>query len=336
MRIAIDKSAGVPLYIQIKEQIRKLITSQTIARGERLPTERELADELRISRNTVSMAYQELQEEGVLTVGQGKGTFVTTDQPDGPSAAHNPLELSRKEKVLRLIDLAIEESLDLGFSMEQFMALATVRIREKEASLSKARVIFVDCNQEQLHNFVRQFRESVRVEIIPLLLERFASLSPEIGGVIQEADLIVTTTTHLETVSQIVARLGLHTEIVAVAAQPQIENLIKLIRLAPSGKIGLVCLSPEFPEIVQRALAKLGVYDLQFEHTTTTDRQELERFIGEHHILLTYVERYKEVKALAGEKEVIPYIHELDIGSVNLVRHAIDRAVSDREKRGTA
>ncbi|TCL62451.1 GntR family transcriptional regulator [Hydrogenispora ethanolica] len=335
MRIAIDKAAGIPMYIQIKDQIKTMIAEGALIPGERLPTERELADELKVSRNTVSMAYQELQEEGVLSVGQGRGTFVTVDQPTNAGGTTGPLERSRKEKVLRLIDLAIEESLDLGFSLDQFLALVMVRAREKEESLRKARVLFVDCNQEQLHNFIRQFRELVRVEIIPLLLEKFLVAGPEIAALVREADLIVTTTTHWEAVQRTVVKLGAETEIVSVAAQPQLENLIKLIRLAHTGGIGLICLSPEFPEIVRRALARLGVYDLQLDYTIATERAALQSFIDGHDILLAYVERYKEVKALAGEKEVIPYIHELDIGSVNLVRRAIDRAVSGREKRGS-
>ena len=330
MKLTIQKDAGMPLYLQIKDQLKKQIEKGLLAPGERLPTERELAEELGISRNTVSMAFEELKQEGDLIVGQGKGTFVAENPTQRPLQAE--LAASRKERALRLIDLAIDECLDLGFSLDQFMALTTVRVREKEDNLNKIRVLFIDCNSEQLSNFVRQFRELVQLEIIPVLLSHFTTAGNSNEKLLQQTDLIITTTTHVEEVARKLAELGNESEVVPVAAQPRTENLIRLSRLAGNHhKIGLVCLSPEFPAIVERALAKLGVFDLQIDYTTES-REKLGEFIAAHEVILAFQDRYKEVKALAGEKEVIPYLHELDLGSVTLVRRAIERILREKRK----
>jgi GntR family transcriptional regulator len=330
MKFTLDKNTGVPLYIQIKEQLKAMIRDGTLHAGEQLPTERKLAETMGVSRNTVSMAFRELEQEQYLTVGQGKGTFVTGVRKQSPLPAD--LRENRKEKALRFIDLALEECLDLGFGPDQFLALTTIRVREREESLKKARVIFIDCNQEQLQNFIRQFHELVRIEIIPVLLPTFITNNAKIGNLIRQADLIITTTTHAEEVARVIATNGLTIEVIPVVAQPQVENLLRLVRSAGHAKIGLVCLSREFPAIVERTLAKLGFYELKLDYTTSTDRVQLQDFIDKYELILAYTERYAEVKALAGEKEVIPYLHELDAGSANLVRRALDRVIRLKER----
>jgi GntR family transcriptional regulator len=331
MQFKLDKNTGVPLYTQIKEQLKEMIENGALYKGKQLPTERELAQTIGVSRNTVSMAFRELEQEQFLIVKQGRGTFVAGDR--GQKIEQPGLGENRKEKAVRFIDLAIDECLDLGFGLDQFMALTSVRVREREETLQKARVIFVDCNQEQLQNFVRQFREVVRIEIIPVLLSVFMTETTKIGGLLQRVDLIITTATHFDEVSQIVEANGMTTEVIPVVAQPKTENLIRLIRLAGKVKIGLICLSREFPGIVERALAKVGFYELKLDFTTSTDRAQLEDFIDRYDLLLAFTGRYKEVKSLAGAKEVIPYLHELDAGSVNLVRRALERVIRLKERK---
>lgn len=332
MKLQIEKEAGLPLYLQIKEQIKQQIDRGILAPGEQLPTERELALDLGVSRNTVSQAFAELAEEGVLEVGQGKGTFVTCAASTHPLARR--LAEGHKEKALRLIDLAIDECLDLGFSLADFTALATVRAREREDSLLKTRVLFIDCNQEQLVNFCREFRELGMLEIIPLLLRDFFAGGLRIERLLSQVDLVVTTTTHQEEVAGKLKDLGTELELVPVAAQPRLESLIRISRLSKDHRIGLVCLSREFPEIVRRTLTKLNMYYMNFDYTTTKDPEELSQFIENHDPLLAYADRYREVKALAGEKEVISYLHELDRGSVTLVRRAVERIWQQKQKEG--
>ncbi|HEX7712891.1 MAG TPA: GntR family transcriptional regulator [Bacillota bacterium] len=332
MKLQIEKEAGLPLYLQIKAQIKQQIERGILAPGEQLPTERELALDLGVSRNTVSQAFAELSEEGVIEVGQGKGTFVTEAASAHPLARR--LAEGHKEKALRLIDLAIDECLDLGFSLADFTALATVRAREREDSLLKTRVLFIDCNQEQLVNFSREFRELGMLEVIPLLLSDFLEGGLRIGKLLSQVDLVVTTTTHQEIVAEKLKDLGTELELVPVAAQPRLESLIRISRLSGDRSIGLVCLSREFPEIVRRTLAKLNMYDLSLDYTTTKDPEELGQFIENHDLILVYADRYREVKALAGEKEIISYLHGLDRGSVTLVRRAVERIWQQKQKEG--
>ncbi len=76
MDIHINKSNATPLYVQLKESIKSLITHGQYRNGDRLPTTRKLAEDLDIHRNTVIMAYKALEDEGYAYSHVGRGTFV--------------------------------------------------------------------------------------------------------------------------------------------------------------------------------------------------------------------------------------------------------------------
>lgn len=76
MKLIISSVSGEPIYEQIKNQIRAAILSGELQSGEALPSLRKLAKELRISVLTVTRAYNELADEGLVENIQGKGTFV--------------------------------------------------------------------------------------------------------------------------------------------------------------------------------------------------------------------------------------------------------------------
>ncbi|PLS31617.1 GntR family transcriptional regulator [Bifidobacterium margollesii] len=76
MRLIISSVSGEPIYEQIKTQIRSAVLSGELEAGEALPSLRKLAKELRVSVLTITRAYNELADEGVVRNVQGKGTFV--------------------------------------------------------------------------------------------------------------------------------------------------------------------------------------------------------------------------------------------------------------------
>jgi GntR family transcriptional regulator len=75
MLIRLDQSTGVPLWLQIVNQVTRQVVSRSVPAGDRLPTVRELAAELRVNPNTVARAYLELEREGVVETRRGLGTF---------------------------------------------------------------------------------------------------------------------------------------------------------------------------------------------------------------------------------------------------------------------
>ena len=72
---------GIPIYIQLREQILALIGRGLLKPGAQMPTMRQVAVALKIDLNTVQRAYAELEREGVLSKQRGVGTFVTETAP---------------------------------------------------------------------------------------------------------------------------------------------------------------------------------------------------------------------------------------------------------------
>lgn len=77
MKLFVNPYSGIPLYIQVAEQIKKAVITGILKEGEQLPSVRQLALELLINPNTVVRAYQELEKEGIVVTKRGTGTFIT-------------------------------------------------------------------------------------------------------------------------------------------------------------------------------------------------------------------------------------------------------------------
>jgi GntR family transcriptional regulator len=72
-----NPSSGVPIYLQLMEQVKHGIETGALRPGEQLPGIRPLAEELVINPNTVAKAYRELEHEGVIEIRHGAGAFVS-------------------------------------------------------------------------------------------------------------------------------------------------------------------------------------------------------------------------------------------------------------------
>lgn len=73
-----NPSSGVPIYVQLKEQIRHAIETGALSPGDQLPGIRGLAESLVINPNTVIKVYRELEQENVLEIRHGLGAFIAS------------------------------------------------------------------------------------------------------------------------------------------------------------------------------------------------------------------------------------------------------------------
>jgi len=74
--IVLDFRSGEPIYLQIVDQLRKQVATGALKQGDQLPTVRQLAAELRVNFNTVARAYRILDEAGLISTQQGRGTYI--------------------------------------------------------------------------------------------------------------------------------------------------------------------------------------------------------------------------------------------------------------------
>ena len=76
MTLRLSPGSGVPLYLQLIEQVKHAIETEAIRVGEQLPSVRQMAEELLINPNTVARAYRELEHEGIIELRHGLGAFI--------------------------------------------------------------------------------------------------------------------------------------------------------------------------------------------------------------------------------------------------------------------
>src|SRR5215468_10112211 len=81
-----NPSLGVPIYLQLMEQVKHAIETGALQAGDQLPGIRPLAEELVINPNTVAKAYRELEHEGVIELRHGAGAFVSAKAPAAKTA----------------------------------------------------------------------------------------------------------------------------------------------------------------------------------------------------------------------------------------------------------
>jgi GntR family transcriptional regulator len=73
----VDPRSGVPIYVQLIDQVKRSIAVGALRPGERLPTVKQLAVDLTVNPNTVARAYRDLERESVIATSPGRGSFVS-------------------------------------------------------------------------------------------------------------------------------------------------------------------------------------------------------------------------------------------------------------------
>jgi len=121
MVLQINFKSGMPVYLQIVDQIKAAAASGALRPGEALPSIRPIAEELRVNRNTVAKAYAELESLGVIETLPGKGCFLKEN--------HSPLRKEVRRKLLiEEIDQAIVMAHHLQVPGPEFLELIRERM----------------------------------------------------------------------------------------------------------------------------------------------------------------------------------------------------------------
>ena len=131
MQIQINFKSGVPVYLQIVEQVKYAAASGAMRAGDALPGIRPLAERVRVNRNTVAKAYAELESQGIVESRPGKGCFLTEN--------HSPYKKQIRQKLLtESIDAAIVQAHHFQIEDEEFLQLTKKRFQEFEKRHAKA------------------------------------------------------------------------------------------------------------------------------------------------------------------------------------------------------
>jgi GntR family transcriptional regulator len=116
INFSLNPANGVPIYRQIIQQIEYAILSGRVRPGDRLPTIRALAVELKTNPNTIARAYGELEIRGILATQVGSGTYIADKRPE-------PEEDGLGAKIREVLGCFMGEMRDLGLDKGEILRL---------------------------------------------------------------------------------------------------------------------------------------------------------------------------------------------------------------------
>jgi len=130
MQLHISTGDGVPIYLQIANQVKYLVASGRLAPGDEVPPIRVLAGQLLVNPNTVARAYLELERAGVVMKRHGSGTYV--------SESGSPLARKQRLKILsQRVDALLAEAQHLEMEPEELIQLIKDRHQSMQPEDSK-------------------------------------------------------------------------------------------------------------------------------------------------------------------------------------------------------
>jgi GntR family transcriptional regulator len=114
MFLRVNPSSGVPLYLQLMDQVKHAVETGALRAGDQLPTIRKVAEDLVMNPNTVVRAYRELQHEGFIDLKHGSGAFVR-------ESVGGRTRITRKARAI--VQSALEQLTELGLSEDEIRRL---------------------------------------------------------------------------------------------------------------------------------------------------------------------------------------------------------------------
>jgi len=228
LRLATDDPA--PVYQQLVDQLRLLVTTGELPPGSRLPSARHLAANLGVNRNTALRAYMVLAREGVFEGRRGGGTVVIGPTRETRTGVRVPPQLA--EQIGQLVAASSELGVKTGDLLAYIARQSDVRARR-----SDLRVAFVECNPESLDHYVGRIREEFGVNVTPVLLSEVVETARK-GG-LRGLDCIVSTFFHLSEVRRLL-RDTTQAELFAIGVRPHLSVLDALERLSRKSSVGVM------------------------------------------------------------------------------------------------
>lgn len=112
-----------PIYIQIMDLIKRQIITGELKEGDKLPSVREIATDLKVNPNTIQRSYQELERENLVYTQRGMGTYVTEDKEIVKELKNNLAK--------NIVNGFLNDMKAIGFSSNEIVDLINNRVKEE-------------------------------------------------------------------------------------------------------------------------------------------------------------------------------------------------------------
>jgi len=322
----------LPIYQQVAAQLTADIQQGTLPVGTKLPTVRALAEANGLAVGTVRQAYDTLVRQGFIVMNQGRGTFVRSTTPLGSVVNPERTPASRKQTALLAIDRALGEIMDLGISPREARIFFDLKLRELEGAGPTVKIGLIDCNPEALAQIRSQMAPLSKVEITSYLIDDLFENPARLGP---EFDLLVVTSTHA---AQLAEFLNTERPFVSVVMSLSTDTVAQLARIPRTAKVGILCQSQRFSEIIERACGRFCELDTPPQLARWNSGEEtaalLERIdtliLPKSYQSLCPPEMLSFVQRFIARGNSVLYHFEMDQGSLFSLTEQVEQALRGR------
>ena len=240
-----ELNGSKPIYKQLIDEILAKIRSGELRPGEKLPTERSLAQQLYVSRGTIKKAYKELADNNIIEIIQGSGTYVYAEKKlyDG----------GMRKQATNMINSLLDRLEFWDFPIEEIETLFHMCITHRTRANRPVRCAMIDCNSESLGIFKRQMSYLSDITLSAILVDSVI-MDDTPDALLADYDLIFTTETHY---GQVTECLKISPEnLFSVSEALSQQCIISISTLPQNSSIGIVTSSNKFANLICEELER--------------------------------------------------------------------------------
>ncbi|KUO64820.1 MAG: hypothetical protein APF84_18830 [Gracilibacter sp. BRH_c7a] len=309
----VNRDSNMPLYLQVKEQIKYMILTKRLNPDNKFPSSRQLANFLHINRATINNALNELENEGYLQTEKGIGIRVSA------------CTLERDhEKFNNLIIDSIAKAEQIGFTKEEFVTgtFVLAHHRDLRNSQDDFYTIFVECNEPVLNGYKKDLEDSLNIRVEPVLIDSLINMDYKTQRLVQNSSMVITTFTHLHEVRTLLKDIDI--EIIGVTAGPYLELLFRLSTIEFGQKIAVIMVTDRGAVEVAQSIKDSGVKHSQIMIASFENKEKLIETVKGAHLIVASNAVVAEVKKHTNtEQDIMTYYNSLDSASKNMLQKVI-------------
>lgn len=326
--MTIKISGSEMIYKQIVEQICQQIQDGVLLPGNKLPTERDLARQLRVSRGTVKKAYDELASSNIIEVIQGSGSYISNNMDIDT--------MEERKLALKLIERTWCKLESWNLSQNEIMHLFRLTAAKRAPSSLSVPVAIIDCNPESLIIFKNQLQYIPGITISPFLIDAVL-LDSNPRNLLGNFPLILTTSTHQSKLSAFLNPYNI--PVVALAAAPSRQTIINISTLPKRMQVGILCQSNKFSQIIIQQLEIFSGQRTVYPTCFSSDIAQVKSFIEQNDAVIVPPDLPVLDKLTSGKvvdqlisrgKKFIIFDYQFDRGSLLHVESLVDSLVKQK------
>jgi DNA-binding transcriptional regulator YhcF (GntR family) len=305
----------------VRDLIIDRITHGVYPLGSKLPTTLELANETGAHKNTIAKAYHALADLGLITLKQGRGSFVSSLV--GPE---NRKTIAAQVQA-QIADL-LRKARGLGLTEEELRRMLDEEIVAAYGA-NRSHAAFVECNSEDVRAAVDEIEAMTGYRLDHLLLDELRS-SPAVTTAACTA--VFTSLFHIKEVSDLLGPAQPALSVIGVYTQPDEHALGEIARITPGSRVGIVCNSHESSRRFANQIATFA--DVTTTSLVRPSDADIVRLAGDVETIVCSRSRTAQVRSLNLRVPAIPlpfHVSQQSAGRIADVLAGIHSAVPSHD-----